>query len=234
MLFGTKETRYKSERNIETAICRTALAPPNQRCQPVIACNPAARSVDFSVFCYETQIRSFEANFVYRAPFRIRMLSGFRFFEVDEVYDVVDNVNSANGTTVGFFSRAENTMAGGQIGAEGTLISNNNGRVFGSCKWALLSNDAFGTARALNSSGAPIEEVAKDSIASQFLDYQLGGSLCLSKRFSVYAGYQGLVASDLAMVFEQNRNATIFTSTNPIYASDSQWHGFRLNLVGIW
>ena len=183
---------------------------------------------------YETQIRSFEANIVYRTPFRIRMLSGFRFFEVDEVYDVVDNVNSANGTTVGFFSRAENTMAGGQIGAEGTLISNNNGRVFGSCKWALLSNDAFGTARALNSSGAPIEEVAKDSIASQLLDYQLGGSLCLSRRFSVYAGYQGLVASDLAMVLEQNRNATIFTPTNPIYASDSQWHGFRLNLVGIW
>ena len=60
---------------------------------------------------YLNKIRSFEANLVYRTPFRVRFLSGFRYFEVAEIYDVVDNVASGNGTAVGFFSRAENTMA---------------------------------------------------------------------------------------------------------------------------
>ena len=52
---------------------------------------------------YETKMRSFEANIVYRTPFRIRLLTGFRFFEVDEIYDVVDNVSSSSSTRVGFF-----------------------------------------------------------------------------------------------------------------------------------
>ena len=183
---------------------------------------------------YETQMRSFEANIVYRTPFRIRLLTGFRFFEVDEIYDVVDNVSSSSSTRVGFFSRAENTMAGGQIGAEGTLLSNDNGRVFGSCKWAMLSNDSFGVAQAANSSGVPIESVASEWLTSQLLDFQLGGSLGLSRCFSIYAGYQGLVASDLGLALQQNRNASVFAGSNPIFTSDSQWHGFKLSLVGIW
>ncbi len=183
---------------------------------------------------YDSKIRSFEANLVYRTPFRMRFLSGFRYFELDEIYDVVDNVSSVNGTRVGFFSRAENNMAGGQIGAEGVLVSNDNGRIFGSCKWALLSNDAKGAAEAANSSGAPLLAFAGDSIASQLLDFQLGGSLSLSRCFSIYAGYQGLVASDLGLVLEQNRNADVFAGTNPIFTSDSQWHGFRLNAVATW
>ena len=183
---------------------------------------------------YQTQIRSFEANAVYRTPFRLRFLTGFRFFEVDEIYDIIDNVNSTNGVNVGFFSRAENTMAGGQVGAEGTLISNDNGRVFGSFKWAFLGNDAFGAARAANPAGGLLEEVAKDSISSQLLDFQLGGALGLSKRFSIYAGYQGLVASDLSLALNQNQNASIFAGTNPIFKSDGQWHGFKVNLVSVW
>jgi hypothetical protein len=184
---------------------------------------------------YQTQIRSFEANAVYRTPFRVRFLTGVRWFEVDEIYDITDNVNSANGVIVGTFSRAENTMLGGQVGAEGTVISNDNGRVFGSFKWAFLGNDAFGAARATNAaSGALLEAVAKDSISSQLLDFQLGGALGLSRRFSVYAGYQGLVASDLSLALNQNDNASIFAGTNPIFRSDGQWHGFKLNLVSIW
>ena len=183
---------------------------------------------------YESKIRSYEANLVYRTPFRIRCLGGFRYFEVDEIYDVVDNVSSSNGTTVGFFSRAENMMAGGQLGAEGVLVSNDNGRIFGSCKWALLGNRASGAAEAANSSGAPLLAFANDTIASQLLDFQLGGALSLSRCFSIYAGYQGLVASDLGLVLEQNRNADIFAGTNPIFTSDSQWHGFRLNAVATW
>lgn len=183
---------------------------------------------------FQSQFRSFETNAVFRTPYRLRFLTGFRFFEVDEIYDVVDNVNSSNGITAGFFSRAENTMAGGQIGTEGTLISNDNGRVFGSVKWAFLGNDAFGAARASNSSGGLLEQVSKDSISSQLLDFQLGGALGLSKRFSIYAGYQGLVASDLALALNQNQNASIFAGTNPIFKSDGQWHGFKVNLVSIW
>ena len=183
---------------------------------------------------YESKLRSFEANLVYRTPFRLRFLGGFRYFEVDEIYNVVDNVSSKNGTTVGFFSRADNTMTGGQIGAEGILVSNDNGRIFGSCKWALLGNSATGGAEAANSAGAPLLAFAGDSIASQLLDFQLGGSLSLSRCYSIYAGYQGLVASDLGLVLEQNRNASVFAGTNPIFTSDSQWHGFRLNAVATW
>jgi hypothetical protein len=183
---------------------------------------------------YQSQIRSFEANAVFRTPFRLRFLTGFRYFEVDEIYDVIDNVNSSAGVTAGFSSRAENMMAGGQVGAEGTLISNDNGRVFGSFKWAYLGNNAFGAASAADSSGGLLEEIAEDSISSQLLDFQLGGALGLSKRFSIYAGYQGLVASDLSLALNQNQNASIFAGTNPIFKSDGQWHGFKVNLVSIW
>lgn len=183
---------------------------------------------------FDSKIRSFEANAVYRTPFRIRLLGGFRYFEMDEKYNIIDNVNSQNGTIAGFFSRTDNSAAGGQIGAEGVLVSNDNGRIFGSFKWALLGNDATGSARASNSSGAPLIANASDSITSQLLDFQLGGSLGLTHCISLYGGYQGLVASDVGLALEQNRSADIFAGTNPIFRSDGQWHGFKINAVFVW
>ena len=183
---------------------------------------------------YDSRIRSFEANTVFRTPFRIHFLTGLRYFEVDEKYNIINNVNSQNGVIAGFFSRTDNSLIGGQVGAEGVLVSTNNGRIFGSVKWALLENDVTGFARAANASGAPLNENASDSIGSQLLDLQLGGSLGLSHCISIYGGYQGLIASDLGMALEQNRNASLFTPTNPIFRSDAQWHGFKTDIVFAW
>ncbi len=183
---------------------------------------------------YESQIRSFEANLVARTPYRLRFLAGFRFFEVDEIFNVIDNTSSSSTTTLGSFSRSENTMAGGQIGAEGTLLSNGYSRLFGSFKWALLSNDVVGTASANDSSGNPVQADARDNIASQLLDFQIGSSLGLSRYFSLYTGYQGLVASDIALGLEQSRNASLFANNNPVFVSDSQWHGFKITGMFTW
>lgn len=183
---------------------------------------------------YETRIRSFESNLVARTPYRIRFLAGFRFFEVDEIYDVIDNPNTSSSLRIGFFSKAENTMAGGQLGAEGTLLSNGHSRVFGSFKWALLANDMVGSARASTAAGAPLQADARDSITSQLLDFQLGSSLSLSRTLSFYAGYQGLMASDIALALEQNKNASIFTNSNPVYTADTQWHGFKITGMATW
>lgn len=216
-----------SRMTAEQTLTATSVVPRFYQGIPI---NPTASNELF----YDSKVRSFEANVVYRTPFRIRFLSGLRYFEVDEKYNIIDNVNSQSGTFNGFFSRTDNSMIGGQIGAEGVLVSNENGRIFGSCKWALLGNDVTGSARAANSSGAPLIARASDSITSQLLDLQLGGSLGLSRCISIYGGYQGLVASDLGMVLEQNRNADIFAGTNPIFRSDGQWHGFKTNVVFAW
>ena len=44
---------------------------------------PANVVNSFDIF-YDSQIRSFEANLVARTPYQMRLLAGFRFFEVDE------------------------------------------------------------------------------------------------------------------------------------------------------
>jgi hypothetical protein len=182
----------------------------------------------------DSHIRSFESNLVARTPYRLRFLAGFRFFEADENFDIIDVAGSSSSIILGYRSRAENTMAGGQIGAEGTILSNGWSRVFGSFKWALLSNDVVGTASATDTSGNPLQADARDSISSQLLDFQLGSSLSFSRWFSLYAGYQGLVASDLALALDQSRNASIFASSNPVFASDAQWHGFKITGMATW
>ena len=184
---------------------------------------------------YNSQIRSFESNIVFRTPYRIRLLTGFRFFEVDEIFNCINNDLSSPTQTVGFFSKSENTMAGGQVGAEGTLLTNGYSRIFGSFKWALLNNDAVGSAEAADTSGNPVQADARDSISSQLLDFQLGGSLNFSRWFSIYGGYQGLVASDIALALEQSRNGSIFNNNaNPVFTSDAQWHGFKISGMATW
>jgi len=183
---------------------------------------------------YISQVRSFEANLIYRTPIRIRLIGGFRYFEVDEVYDILDPASSPT-TKIGVFSWTENAMAGGQLGVEGILVSNGYGRIFGSCKWACLANNSSGFAQATDpSTGSFIDSTADDNITSQLLDLQLGGSLGLTRAISIYSGYQGLVASDLGMVLEQSRNASIAAGTNPVFRSDTQWHGFRLCASFVW
>lgn len=181
-----------------------------------------------------SQVRSFEANMIYRTPMRVRLIGGFRYFEVDDIYDIIDPASTPT-TKIGLFSWAENAMVGGQLGVEGVLVSNGYGRVFGSCKWAVLANNTSGFALATDpSTGASLFSTADDNFTSQLLDLQLGGSLGLTKSISIYSGYQGLVASDLGMVLEQSRNASILAGTNPVFRSDSQWHGFRLVASFVW
>jgi hypothetical protein len=181
-----------------------------------------------------SQVRSFEANMIYRTPMRVRLIGGFRYFEVDEIYDIIDPASTPT-TKIGLFSWYENAMAGGQLGVEGILVSNGYGRIFGSCKGAVLANNTSGFATATDpTTGATIFSTADDNFTSQLLDLQLGGSLGLTKSISIYSGYQGLVASDLAMVLEQSRNTSINGGPNPVFRSDTQWHGFRLVASFVW
>ena len=85
-----------SDMSAEQTLTATQVVPLFYRAVPI---NPT----NSNSLLYETKMRSFEANIVYRTPFRIRLLTGFRFFEVDEIYDVVDNVSSSSSTRVGFF-----------------------------------------------------------------------------------------------------------------------------------
>jgi len=99
---------------------------------PVFFNSLPATPVGSNDVTYESQIRSFESNLVARTPYRFRFLAGFRFFEVDEIFDVIDTANSSPSAILGVRSRAENTMAGGQVGVEGTILSNRWSRLFGS------------------------------------------------------------------------------------------------------
>ncbi len=190
--------------------------------------NPV-NSYDFNS---ESRIRSFESNLVVRTPFRLSLLGGFRYVEIDEAYNVFDYVTDPN-IVYQALSRADNTMAGGQIGAEGTLLSRGRGRILGSFKWAWLSNDVVGSATADNAFGNRLQADARDTISSQLLDFQLGGSINIPY-VVLYVGYQGLVASDIALALEQNRNASLFVNTNPVFTSDSQWHGLKFTSTIMW
>ncbi len=125
-------------------------------------------------------------------------------------------------------------MAGGQVGIESTLLTNGCSRLFGSFKWALLSNDVVGSARATDSLGNPMQSDARDSISTQLLDFQLGGSLSLSRWFSFYAGYQGLVLSDVALALEQSRNGFLPIDSTPVYDTTAQLHGFKISGMATW
>ncbi len=196
---------------------------------------PASPVIENDVI-YESRLRSVEANLVARTPYRLRFLTGFRFFEADERFDIFDSINSSSNSIIGVRSRAENTMAGFQLGTEGTLYSNRLSRIFGSFKWAILNNDFVGTATVADpTTGSSVQGDAYDSTTSQMLDFQLGGSLNVSRWLSLYAGYQGLVVSDIGLGLEQSRVASVFAgSSNPVSFQDAQYHGFRLTGMATW
>ena len=183
--------------------------------------SPVSPSSSEEIF-YQSRIRSVESNIVARTPYRIRFLAGFRFLELDEDFRSTDN----NASKL-FRSRTRNNMFGGQVGAEAVLMSNSFGRILGSFKWAALDTDAKGNAVAEN-----VSTLLDGSTTSQLLDFELTGAISLTRSFSMYAGYQGLAASDVGLVLTQSRISDIFLPMNPITFESAQWHGLKLGLMG--
>ena len=201
---------------------------------PIFFNGTAAEPVDSYDFITTSLARSFESNLVVRTPYRLRFLAGFRHFELDEIYNVIDLEDSSDTQIAGFFSLAENTMGGGQVGAEGSLWSNRYSRLFGSFKWGLLNNDIVGSARATNPAGGDLQADTFDSVTSQLLDFQLGGSLAINRWLSFYGGYQGLILSDVALALTQSENGRVVINSNPVFYRDTQLHGFKLTAMATW
>jgi hypothetical protein len=204
--------------------------------RPIFFGGTAADPAETYDFVSTSLVRSFESNLVVRTPYRLRFLAGFRHFELDEIYNVIDSEASSDTQIVGFFSIAENTMGGGQVGAEATILGNRYSRIFGSFKWGLLNNDIVGSAQASDpNSGDPLQSDAFDSATSQILDFQLGGSLALNRWLSFYGGYQGIMLSDVAIALEQSRSGTIVdTPAHPVFFQDAQLHGFKFTGMATW
>lgn len=185
---------------------------------------------------YESRVRSFEANLVGRTPYRLRFLMGYRFFELDERFDINNAVTSSSNSTLGVFSIAENTMGGFQVGSEATLLTNGHSRIFGAFKYAILNNDVVGSARAVDANTTtPAQADTYDSVTSSLLDFQLGGSIGFTRSLSLYAGYQGLVLSDVILGLEQSRQGGVIgTTSNLPYYQDAQFHGFKITGMATW
>jgi hypothetical protein len=183
----------------------------------------------------QSKVRSFESNLVARTPYRFRFLVGFRFFELDEIFDFIDNVETTTTERIGFFSRAENTMSGIQVGTEVTLLTNGASRLFGSFKYGLMNNDVVGSAEAQNPvTGGEMQSDVYDSTTSNLLDFQIGGSLCLSRTFSLYCGYQGIVLEDVILGITQSQNNSIFVESSQPFYESTQFHGFKISGMATW
>lgn len=178
---------------------------------------------------YNSLIRSFESNLVARTPWRIRMLAGFRYFEVDDDFNINNNIAQPP-TQVR--SRTRNSMGGGQIGTEVVLISNAHAKMWCSAKWATLNNEVTGNAVAVNpSTGSPLVSILSGSTTTQLLDLEWAGSVSITRNWSIYGGYQGLIAQGVGLATSQSRDSSLFSPTNPITLDDPQWHGYKLGVV---
>jgi hypothetical protein len=186
---------------------------------------PASPVASNTVF-YGSRIRSFESNLVFRTPWRVRILGGFRYFEAGDDFNIVD---SATGDLVR--SRVRNALGGGQLGSELVLISNTHGKVWGSFKWAALNNEATGNAVALDSAGNSLVSILSGTKSSYLLDFEVASSLAITRSISIYGGYQGLIAYGVGLAPTQSKNVSIFSPTNAIGFEDTQWHGFKLGAV---
>ena len=178
---------------------------------------------------YNSLIRSFESNIVARTPWRIRMLAGFRYFEVNDDFNINNNFDQPPSQVR---SRTRNKMGGGQIGAEAVLISNAYGKMWCSAKWAALNNEVTGNAVAVDAStGNSLVSILSGSKTTQLLDLECAGSVSITRSVSIYGGYQGLLAYGVGLATSQSRDSSIFSPTNPITFDDPQWHGYKLGIV---
>lgn len=178
---------------------------------------------------YESRVRSFETNLVARTPYRVRLLGGYRYFELAEDFNIFDNTGS---TPTLVRSRTRNGMHGGQIGTEAVVVSNAHCKIWGSFKWAALGNDVGGNAVAVNpATGGALVSILSGTNTAHLLDFELTASLAITRSFSIYSGYQGLAAYGVGLATSQSRDLSIFAANNPIVFDDAQWHGFKLGCV---
>jgi hypothetical protein len=188
-----------------------------------------ADPVNVNQVIYDSNIRSYEANLVARTPWRASLLGGFRYFEVAEDFVIWDNIAQPPEEVR---SLTRNKMAGAQVGGELVAISNAHAKVWGSFKWAAMHNDVGGNAVAINPATDDfIVSILSGSTTTHLLDFELAGSLNITRSLSVYGGYQGLAAYGVGLVTSQSRESRIFLPTNPIVFDDTQWHGFKLGMV---
>ncbi|MEM6474105.1 MAG: hypothetical protein AAF802_31435 [Planctomycetota bacterium] len=178
-----------------------------------------------NTFRLESDIESIEWNLNYRPLPRLKLISGLRWVNLEESFDITDA-----GTTTGVFSNADNEFFGVQIGGEATIWTNGVFRLFASGKYAFLENDIDGNATALNNS----IDYSGDDDASLF-DLEIGVSGAISKSATLQVAYQGLFLSDAASALDQSNQLSLFTTAaQQPSLTDLEWHGVHFGITFVW
>lgn len=180
---------------------------------------------------YSTNLYSGEINLRSRSSSRLRPLLGFRYMKLEEQYDAFNHDPSGGSTRIGGFSITNNSMFGGQIGAELDVYSQGAFFCYTSCKLGLVHNRVEGAARAANPSGMDVTKNFGDSNYASLVDAEAGIEYRFAGPLSFRAGYQFVYASHVALGIDQNDSVRLLSPGETVVFDAQQWHGLSLTSV---
>ena len=180
---------------------------------------------------YSTNLYSGEVNLRSRSPYRFRPLIGLRYLKLEEQYDAFNHGTGGNVSRVGGFSVTNNSMFGGQIGAELDVLRQGCSLLYTSCKLGLLHNRVEGAANAADAVGNAVTKNFADSNYVSMVDAEAGLELRFAGPLAFRVGYQFVYASHVALGIDQNSSVRLLSPGETVTFDSEGWHGLNLTSV---
>jgi Putative beta barrel porin-7 (BBP7) len=180
---------------------------------------------------YSSNIYSAETNLRFSNGRRVRPLVGLRYFKLEDTFNAF-NFGSGSVSQIGGFSLTNNSLFGGQFGAELDVLQVRRWNVYSFGKVGLMSNRIEGSAWAADSGGNAVIRNYNDSNFATLVDVGVGAHIRIAGPLSLKVGYHTLFASKVALGVDQNNSVNLLSSAGDVDLNSQQWHG--LDIASVW
>ncbi len=178
-------------------------------------------------YIYSSNLYSGEANLRMRNSARLRPIVGVRYLKLEDTFD---QFNFQSTGTIGFSSLTNNSLIGGQLGLEGTLLRYRSWDWFANGRYGAMHNRVEGSAQAALA-GSPLTKNYSDSSYCSLVEGETGLAFQFVQGLQFRAAYQALYASDIATGVDQSGAIDILGLPDQVVFDSRFWQGVSLNAV---
>lgn len=171
---------------------------------------------------YFSELNSGEVNIRRSWGSRIKLLAGFRFWELNERFNVTS-------TTGQFSSSIDNDLYGFQIGGDIHLATIRRSTLFTTVKAGAYYNNADVDAEALNGN-VPIQFIDDEDDVAFVGDVAIGLLIPMGPSADFRIGYQGLFFDGVGLAPDQSNDYSLFTGSGTLDQTTLFYHGGFLGI----
>jgi hypothetical protein len=175
---------------------------------------------------YFSELNSGEVNLRRSLGSRVKLLAGFRFWELNERFNVTSTAGS-------FSSSTDNDLYGFQVGGDVHLAQIRRSTLFTTLKAGVYYNNADVAARA-QSNGGLIEFIDDEDEVAFVGDVAVGLLIPMGPSADFRIGYQGLFFDGVGLAPDQSNDYSLFTSSGTLDTSTVLYHGGFLGVDFYW